>query len=81
MRSIIRVHVTRVSDSCGYGVPFYDHVERRPAMENYIAKTGAEAIRSSMRERNRESLDGLPALETAEVVAPQAPIAKPAGAQ
>lgn len=81
VRSIIRVHVTRVSDSCGYGVPVYDHVEQRPAMENYIAKRGAEAIRSSMRERNRASLDGLPALEATEVVAPQAPIAKPAGAQ
>jgi hypothetical protein len=81
VRSIIRVHVSRISGSCGYGVPLYDYVEQRPSTENYIAQTGAEAIRRAMRERNRESLDGLPALAAAEVVAPPVPTAKPAQAR
>jgi hypothetical protein len=29
-RGIIVVHVTRVADSCGYGVPLMDHVGERP---------------------------------------------------
>ena len=82
VRSIIRVQVQRISDSCGYGVPYYDYVDQRPSTQNYIDKTGPEAIREYVRERNAESLDGLPGLSPAEVVAPGAPASdKPAAAK
>ena len=68
IRSIIRVDVTRISDSCGYGVPFYDYVDERPSTRNYIEKNGAAKIREGMRAKNGESLDGLPGLMPEEVV-------------
>jgi hypothetical protein len=70
VRAIIKVHVSRISDSCGYGVPFYDYVDQRPSTHNYIQKTGAEQIRTYVREKNAQSLDGLPGLAPEEVVPP-----------
>ena len=66
-RSIVLVDVTRVADSCGYGVPLMDHRGQRPHMPAWAAKKlrvgGEEAIRAYQREKNAESLDGLPAVE------------------
>lgn len=70
VRSIIRVHVSRISDSCGYGVPYLDYARERPSTQNYIDKTGAPAIRDYVREQNAASLDGLPGLKPEEVVPP-----------
>ena len=68
IRSIIKIHVERISDSCGYGVPFYDYVDQRPSTQNYIQTNGAEKIREGMRAKNSQSLDGLPGLSPEEVV-------------
>jgi Pyridoxamine 5'-phosphate oxidase len=64
-RSIVVVHVTRVADSCGYGVPLMAYEGERP----HHAKSSAKRIRvlgegydAFVRERNAESIDGLPAL-------------------
>jgi len=32
VRSIIRVSLTRIQDSCGFGVPLYDFVKRRDTL-------------------------------------------------
>ena len=62
VRGTIRVHVDRVSDSCGYGVPLMEYVGERPQRDAWIAKKGAEGLREYVAEKNATSIDGLPAV-------------------
>jgi hypothetical protein len=66
-RAIIRVDVTRVADSCGYGVPLMDYVGERPHQDLSSGKRlrvhGPEAFRDYQAEKNLLSIDGLPAVE------------------
>jgi predicted pyridoxine 5'-phosphate oxidase superfamily flavin-nucleotide-binding protein len=66
MRAIVRVDVTRIADSCGYGVPLLSYEGERPHMDLSTAKRlrveGPGAMRRYEQEHNRESIDGLPAL-------------------
>ncbi len=66
-RAVVLVHVTRVADSCGYGVPLMSYEGQRPHQEASSSKRlrtkGQEGFRDYQREHNAESLDGLPAIE------------------
>jgi hypothetical protein len=66
-RSIVRVDVHRVADSCGYNVPLMEVTGRRPHRELSVAKRlrtgGPEAYARYKADNNAESIDGLPALE------------------
>jgi hypothetical protein len=66
MRAIIVVHVTRIADSCGYGVPLMTYEGERPHMDLSTAKRirveGPGAMRVYEQANNVESIDGLPAL-------------------
>jgi hypothetical protein len=62
VRGTIRVHVDRVSDSCGYGVPLMEYVGERPQRDAWIAKKGAAGLREYVAEKNATSIDGLPAV-------------------
>ena len=62
LRGIVEVAVTRISDSCGYGVPKFDYVGQRETLGKSAAKKGTEGLRAS-RQRNAESLDGLPGFQ------------------
>ena len=61
-RSIIRAELSRIADSCGYGVPLYEHQGERSQLGDWAEHKGPEGLRVYQLERNRESLDGLPAL-------------------
>ena len=61
-RSIIVIDVTRVSDSCGYGVPTMDYRADREVLDLDHAKRGADGLEDYRREHNARSVDGLPAL-------------------
>lgn len=65
-RSIIVVDVTRVSDSCGYGVPLMDYRGEREHQTKSSRKRvrvhGPQAYEKYMAEKNAESIDGLPAI-------------------
>ena len=61
-RNIIRIHVERIIDSCGYGVPLYDFRAHRDSLDNYFSKQSDEAILEYRRQNNAASLDGLPGL-------------------
>jgi len=61
-RAIIRVAVTRVSTSCGYSVPFFDHRSHRDTLDKWAKATGPNGVQEYRREKNRRSIDGLPAL-------------------
>jgi hypothetical protein len=66
LRTVVRVDVERVADSCGYGVPLMDYVGERPNSrlwaEGKLAKGGPDAIEQYKVEKNTVSIDGLPAL-------------------
>ena len=61
-RAIIRAELTRISDSCGYGVPKFTYVEERDALTQSIQKKGTDGLIRYRQEKNAHSLDGLPGL-------------------
>jgi hypothetical protein len=73
IRAIIKVNVERISDSCGYGVPFYDYQGQRDTPMRHLRQKGADGVRQYIKDNNAESLDGLPGLTGAEADAFQAP--------
>ena len=72
-RAVIVVHVERIADSCGYGVPLMAYERLRPHQDAWAAKKlrtgGAGALAEYQAEKNSASIDGLAAL----TVAPPAP--------
>ncbi len=58
-RSIIVADLTRISDSCGFGVPLMDFVGQRSEMPDWLAKKGEEGLAKYRAEKNVESIDGL----------------------
>ena len=61
-RGIIRCRITRVTDACGWGVPFYAFKGERDQLTRYIDHTSPDAWFESRLERNATTLDGLPGL-------------------
>jgi hypothetical protein len=59
-RAIIVVELTRISDSCGYGVPLLKFEAEREALPAWCRKRGTEGLKIYRQEKNRLSLDGLP---------------------
>ena len=62
LRSIILVEVTRVQDSCGYGVPLFKFEGERTQLQAWARKRGADGLKAYRQEKNRKSIDGLPGL-------------------
>ncbi len=62
VRSIVRVQVTRVAESCGYGVPLYQFVGERKQLIEWALRKGPQGLRDYRLRNNQRSLDGLPAL-------------------
>src|SRR3954451_22651592 len=66
-RAIVVVDVTRIADSCGYGVPLMAFQGTRPHQDAWAAKKlrtgGPDALEAYQREKNAVSVDGLPAVE------------------
>lgn len=63
VRSVIRVALDRITDSCGYGVPLYRHEGPRRQLTDWAEHKGPEGIAAYQRERNARSIDGLPGLD------------------
>jgi hypothetical protein len=66
-RAVVRVEVSRIADSCGYGVPLMSMEGLRPHAplwaEKKLRTGGADAIDAYVAERNELSIDGLPAVD------------------
>ena len=64
-RAIITVDVTRIADSCGWGVPFYEFREERDQLKRYAdnPKVSADQWADVYRFKNAESIDGLTGIE------------------
>jgi hypothetical protein len=59
-RAIVQVTVTRISDSCGHGVPLMDFVAHRDLMEKWWAVKGPDGLAEYRAQKNRASIDGIP---------------------
>lgn len=65
-RAIIRVALERISDSCGFGVPLYQHLGERTQLLAWADHQGAEGLATYRAEMNRHGIDGLPGLRRPE---------------
>jgi hypothetical protein len=61
-RSIVRVDVDRITDSCGFGVPRMALVGDRDELPGWAARKGPEGLVAYRREKNARSIDGLAGL-------------------
>jgi hypothetical protein len=59
-RAVIVVDVTRISDSCGYGVPVMTVVGERDLLRLHADKLGPDGLLDYLATRNAVSVDGLP---------------------
>lgn len=64
VRSIIRIAIDRISDSCGYGVPVYEYRRQRTQLLDWCDRKGEDGLRAYQEEKNARSIDGLPALSS-----------------
>ncbi len=62
IRAVIRVAVSRIADSCGYGVPVMRFEQDRDQLTKWADKKETRDIRAYRREKNRTSINGLPGL-------------------
>ncbi|MBO0925179.1 pyridoxamine 5'-phosphate oxidase family protein [Cellulomonas sp. zg-ZUI199] len=63
VRAVVVVDVDRVSDSCGYGVPFMDYRGERDLLPQHMARKGTDGRAAYRRMKNRTSIDGLPGFD------------------
>ncbi len=63
LRSIITVDVTRIADSCGFGVPEMSLIGQRDRLIEWGERKSPQQLHEYMEENNRVSIDGLPAWE------------------
>lgn len=62
-RAVIVVDVERVSDSCGFGVPLMEYGGERDLLPDFVDRKGADGQAEYRRDRNWQSIDGLPAYD------------------
>jgi hypothetical protein len=62
VRSVIVVELTRVTDSCGYGVPLFQYQGEREQLGAWARKQGPEGLKAYRQRKNRQSIDGLPGI-------------------
>ena len=61
-RAIVRVRLTRISDSCGFGVPQYRYGGDRNTLVRWSESKGEAALTQYRQAKNARSVDGLPGL-------------------
>ena len=58
-RAIVRVRLTRISDSCGHGVPLLEFVASRDLLDKWSVKQGPDGLSAYRRTKNQVSIDGI----------------------
>ena len=61
-RNIITVHIDRVADSCGWGVPFFEHQRERDQLLRWVGARPDGEWQAHRHASNAVSIDGLPGL-------------------
>ena len=62
-RAIILIEISRIADSCGYGVPLFEYERQRSQLPAWSQKLGPAGLEKYRQEKNRRSIDGVPGLE------------------
>jgi hypothetical protein len=62
-RAIVLVELSRIADSCGFGVPLLKLEGQRTQLTAWAQKLGPEALRKYRHEKNEQNIDGMPGLE------------------
>lgn len=66
VRSVVRIAVERIAESCGYGVPLMEVRALRTETEQFVSKSSTDGLRRYVREKNATSIDQLPGVTAAE---------------
>ena len=61
IRQIIVADLDRVQTSCGFGVPLVAEEKQRPTLIRWAEAKGEDGLERYRQEKNRSSIDGLPA--------------------
>jgi len=59
-RAIIHIAVNRVSNSCGYSIPYFDFKGERDTLDRWAAAKSPEQLEVYRAKKNQRSIDGLP---------------------
>jgi hypothetical protein len=70
LRTIIEVEVTRVSDSCGYAVPFMTYEQDRDLLPRFWSRKTPDETVEYWTKKNSTSIDGLPAVDPGSIPPP-----------
>ena len=60
IRSFIKIHLDRISDSCGFGVPVMEFKHHRKQLRTFNERNGEEKLAEYKVKHNSLSIDGLP---------------------
>ena len=60
VRQLYDMTLEMVQKSCGYAVPFFDHLTDRDTLKHWTEDKGEDGIKAYWTERNGKTLDGLP---------------------
>ncbi len=63
IRSIIRLNIDRIADSCGWTVPVYQFAGTRDYYDKYAEHVGVEGMRKGQLKSNMKSIDGMLGLD------------------
>jgi hypothetical protein len=61
-RAIVVMEISRIADSCGFGVPVLKYEGERTQLDDWARKIGPAGLRAYQEKNNRKSIDGLPGL-------------------
>lgn len=64
LRSFIRIHCHRITDSCGWGVPLYEFKGQRSQLVAWAENKGVDGVARYQQVTNTKSLDGLTGIAT-----------------
>jgi Pyridoxamine 5'-phosphate oxidase len=59
-RQIVGLDIESIMATCGFAVPMYDFKGHRDALTEFTSNMGEERMDAYRRERNQQSIDGLP---------------------
>jgi hypothetical protein len=62
-RAVISIEISRIADSCGFGVPLLEYEGQRNQLSAWSQKLGPAGLEKYRREKNSRSIDGAPGLE------------------
>ena len=63
IRAIILAEVSRIADSCGFGVPLLKYEGQRSQLPIWSQKLGPAGLKKYRQEKNRSSIDRIPGLD------------------